>query len=113
MLPVPMQKRQMDTGTEFPLDVALPVQAAGIRTPSITPRRPQQNGKVERSHRIDEEKFGSQQTFTPCTSASTTLEAWQHRYNHERFSMALNGQTPAEQLAMFSPTIASAPVISC
>jgi transposase InsO family protein len=112
-LPFPMQKLQMDNGTEFPLDFALTVQAAGIRTRYITPRRPQQNGKVERSHRIDDEEFWSQQTFTTFTSASTALEAWQHRYNHERFSMALNGQTPAEKLAMFYPNMASAPVISC
>jgi hypothetical protein len=28
------------------------------------------------------------------------LEAWEHRYNHERFSMALRGHTPGEMLAM-------------
>jgi hypothetical protein len=27
------------------------------------------------------------------------LEAWERRYNHERFSMALRGYTPGEMLA--------------
>jgi transposase InsO family protein len=27
------------------------------------------------------------------------LAAWEYRYNHERFSMALNGRTPMEKLA--------------
>ncbi|HZT76592.1 MAG TPA: helix-turn-helix domain-containing protein, partial [Vicinamibacterales bacterium] len=56
-LPFPIRKLQCDNGTEFPLDFALTVQAAGIRHRYITPRRPEQNGKVERSHRIDDEEF--------------------------------------------------------
>lgn len=111
--PFPILKIQMDNGSEFPLDFALTIQAAGIRTRYITPRRPEQNGKVERSHRVDDEEFWSQQTFTTFASASTALEGWQHRYNHERFSMALNGQTPAEKLARFYPNTASTPVVSC
>ncbi|MBP8104950.1 MAG: integrase core domain-containing protein [Nitrospira sp.] len=47
-------------GTEFPL--ALTLQEAGIRLRHIQPRRPEQNGKVERSHRIDEEEFWSRST---------------------------------------------------
>jgi hypothetical protein len=31
--------------------------------------------------------------------SSTALEAWERRYNHERFSMALRGHTPGEMLA--------------
>lgn len=112
-LPFLMLKLQMDNGSEFPLDFALTVQAASLRTRSITPRRLQQNGKVERSHRIDDEKFWSRQTFNTFASDSMALQAWQYRYNHERFSMALNGQTPAEKLSTFYPNTSSAPVISC
>jgi hypothetical protein len=36
--------------------------------------------------------------------------AWERRDNHERFSMALNGLTPAEQLATF--TAAPSPLTS-
>jgi len=44
-----IRKLQCDNGREFPLDFVLAVQAAGIRHRFIRPRRPQQNGKVERT----------------------------------------------------------------
>lgn len=97
-LPFPIRKLQSDNGTEFPLDFALTVQAAGIRHRYITPRRPEQNGKVERSHRIDDEEFWQRHSFASFDDAAVALEAWERRYNHERFSMALRGQTPGEML---------------
>ena len=97
--PFPIRKLQCDNGTEFPLDFALRVQAAGIRHRYITPRRPEQNGKVERSHRIDDEEFWHRHSFASFDAAALALEAWEHRYNHERFSMALRGHTPSEILA--------------
>lgn len=39
------------------LRFALTVQAAGIRHQYIGTRHPEQNGIVERSHRIDDEEF--------------------------------------------------------
>lgn len=109
-LPFPIQKVQVDNGTEFPLAVALAVQEAGIRLRHIKPRRPEQNGKVERSHRIDEEEFWSRSTFDGFTAAAQALRAWEHRSNHDRFSMALQGLTPAEKLAtVLSPPAPSAP----
>jgi transposase InsO family protein len=98
-MPFPIRKLQCDNGTEFPLDFALTVQAAGIRHRYITPRRPEQNGKVERSHRIDDEEFWQRQSFASFDDAAVGLEAWEQRYNHERFSMALRGHTPGEVLA--------------
>lgn len=79
----------LDNGTEFPLAFALAVQEAGIRLRHIKPRRPEQNGKVERSHRIDEEEFWSRTTFDGFASATQALRTWEHQYNHDRFSMAL------------------------
>jgi transposase InsO family protein len=76
-------------GREFPLAFALAVEAAGIRHRYIQPRRPQQNGKVERSHRIDHEEFWSRHAFSDFDTASTALRAWERTYNHERFSLAL------------------------
>lgn len=105
-LPFPIRKLQVDNGTEFPLAFALTVQQAGMRLRYIKPRCPQQNGKVERSHRVDEEEFWSRSTFDGFAPAAEALLAWERRYNHERFSMALSGLTPAEKLAMF-PTAAS------
>ena len=97
-MPFPIRKLQSDNGTEFPLDFALTVQAAGIRHRYITPRRPEQNGKVERSHRIDDEEFWQRHSFASFDDAAVALEAWEHRYNHERFSIALRGNTPSETL---------------
>ena len=78
---------------------ALAVQAAGIKHRYIRPRRPQQNGKVERSHRIDHEEFWSRHHFSDFDTAASALQAWETTYNYARFSLALQGQTPAEKLA--------------
>ncbi|WP_447599973.1 helix-turn-helix domain-containing protein [Nitrospira sp. Nam80] len=88
--------RQWD---EFSLAFALAVQAAGMRLRYIKPRRHEQNGKVERSHRIDDEEFWSVRTFAVFDSAAAAVQALEQRYNHDRFSMALDGLTPAEKLA--------------
>lgn len=97
-LPFPMKKLQCDNGSEFPLAFKLAVEAAGIKHRYIKPRRPQQNGKVERSHRIDEEEFWSQHDFNVADDAEAPLAAWERRYNHDRFSVALGGRTPVEKL---------------
>jgi transposase InsO family protein len=84
------------------------VQGAGIRHRYIRPRRPDPNGKVERSHRIDNEEFWSRQTFETFAAATTALQTWERRYNVERFSLALHGRTPAEKLAHLLPAAALA-----
>jgi transposase InsO family protein len=112
ILPFPIRKVQVDNGTEFPLTFALAVQEAGIRLRYIKPRRPEQNGKVERSHRIDEKEYRSRSTFDEFASAAQALTAWEHRYNYDRFSMALSGLIPVEKLATFtaaSPLLSSDP----
>ena len=97
--PFAIRKIQCDNGTEFPLAFQLAVEAAGMRHRYIKPRRPQQNGKVERSHRIDSEEFWGRHEFTDRVDAEPKLREWERRYNHERFSLALAGRTPAEKLA--------------
>jgi transposase InsO family protein len=100
--PFDIRRLQNDNGKEFPLAFALAVEAAGIRHRYIRPRRPQQNGKVERSHRIDDEEFWSRHDFGDFTHAADALRRWEHAYNHERFSLALQGRTPVEKLAAVS-----------
>jgi len=100
-LPFPIQRLQTDNGAEFSLAFKLSVEEAGIEHRYIRPRRPQQNGKVERSHRIDGEEFWSRHTFLSFTAATAALHTWEHHYNCERFSMALKGRTPAERLGDF------------
>jgi transposase InsO family protein len=97
-LPFAVKKLQCDNGSEFPLAFKLAVEAAGMRHRYIKPRRPQQNGKVERSHRVDREEFCRQHTFARRSDAEVPLADWERRYNHERFSLALHGLTPVEKL---------------
>lgn len=111
-LPFPIQKLQVDNGPEFPLAFALTVQQAGMRLRYIKPRCPEQNGKVERSHRVDEEEFWSRSTFDSFAPAAEALLAWERRYNHERFSMALNGLTPAEKLSTFASASSALPSVA-
>src|SRR5215468_8709750 len=100
--PFRIRSLQCDNGQEFPFAFALAVKARGIRHRYIKPRRPQQNGKVERSHRIDQEEFWGRRRFADFEAAAVGLKGWESHYNHERFSMALQGRTPAEKLAALS-----------
>lgn len=100
-LPFPIQRVQTDNGPEFSLAFKLSVEEAGIEHRYIRPRRPQQNGKVERSHRIDAEEFWSRQRPANYEAAVVALRHWEQSYNCERFSLALKGRTPAERLADF------------
>jgi len=104
-LPFPIKKLQCDNGSEFPVTFKLAVEAAGIKHRYIKPRRPQQNGKVERSHRIDAEEFWSRNDFETVAAAEASLADWERRYNHERFSMALHGRTPIEKLHHVLPGV--------
>ena len=80
------------------------VEAAGIRHRYIRPRRPQQNGKVERSHRIDQEEFWGRQRFQDFDAAAArSPPRLETRYNYERFPLALQGRIPAEKLAALRP----------
>ena len=97
--PFAIRRLQCDNGREFSFEFALAVEAAGIRHRYIRPRRPQQNGKVERSHRIDHEEFWSRHRFPDFETAETALRWWETQYNCHRLSTALNGWTPAEKLA--------------
>ena len=68
-MPFAIQQIQTDHGTEFSFGFVLAIERAGIRHRYIQPRRPEQNGKVQRSHRIDAEEFWGRQSFeTLCLS---------------------------------------------
>jgi transposase InsO family protein len=108
VFPFPIRKIQVDNGTEFPLVFALSCQELGVRVRYIRPRRPEQNGKVERSHRIDEEELWGRYAGQDFELARDALAAWEYRYNYERFSMALRGRTPMEKLAMVLPSFVMA-----
>ena len=106
--PFPVKRLQCDHGQEFSFAFVLGVEASGIRHRYIRPRRPQQNGKVERSHRIDQEEFWGRHRFPDFEMAAAALRDWEIRYNYERFSLALQGRTPAEKLAALRPPVQAA-----
>ena len=79
--PFPMKKLQCDNGSEFPLAFKLGVEAAGTKHRYITPRRPQQNGKVERGHRIDEDR---QKLTNSGGHEMIRLSRWEMRFASAR-----------------------------
>jgi hypothetical protein len=61
-----------------------------------------QTAKSKRSHRVDDEGFWSRSRFVDFAPQAEAVLAWEHDYNHERFSMALNGFTTAPKLSRFT-----------
>lgn len=63
----------------------------------IDPGKPAQNGKVERSHRTDQEMFYDQNNFDSLRSLKIMLRKWNNYYNNLEHC-ALNGKTPNEMV---------------
>jgi len=87
-----------DRGHEWQALFHWHVEDKGIRHVYIKPRSPQLNGKVERSHRTDQEEFYQLLTFTDDVDLSRKLAAWEEFYNLNRPHGAHEGQTPYEAL---------------
>jgi transposase InsO family protein len=65
----------------------------------IDPGKPAQNGKVERSHRSDQERFYDENTFSSFADLQRKLREWNTEYN-DLEHCGLNGRTPNEALAI-------------
>lgn len=63
----------------------------------IDPGKPAQNGKVERSHRTDQEMFYERNTFRTKYELARKLRIWNNEYNNLEHC-ALDGLTPNEAL---------------
>lgn len=63
----------------------------------IDPGKPAQNGKVERSHRTDQEMFYDRRRFKTILGLKRALKQWNIIYNNLEHC-ALNGKTPNEML---------------
>jgi transposase InsO family protein len=63
----------------------------------IDPGKPAQNGRVERSHRTDQEHFYDIHTFKSVIDLKHKILAWNEEYNNTEHC-ALNGLTPNEAL---------------
>jgi len=70
----------------------------GIRHVYIKPRSPQLNGKVERSHRTDQQEFYQLLDYADDVDLNEKLEHWEHFYNFNRPHGAHDGKTPYEAL---------------
>jgi transposase InsO family protein len=128
-LGVDVYQVQTDRGTEFTLpqtEVTLAAYARGqtedseftqvckqngIRHRLIKPRTPELNGKVERSHRIDAERFYSRFKFGDDHALDDALKRiWMPEYNELRPHGALGYLTPMEFLRKRQQEIQSSPL---
>jgi transposase InsO family protein len=66
----------------------------------IDPGKPMQNGKVERSHRSDQESFYDQVKFATLEELNYKLKLWNMYYNDLQHC-ALNNKTPNQYLAEY------------
>jgi transposase InsO family protein len=74
------------------------VEDKGIRHVYIKARSPELNGKVERSHRSDQEEFYQLLTYKDDVYLEMKLKEWERFYNYDRPHGAFNGKTPYEVL---------------
>ena len=67
----------------------------------IDPGKPAQNGKVERSHREDQEKFYELNKFITVQELERKIKMWNYEYNNLEHC-SLNGKTPNEMLKLLT-----------
>jgi transposase-like protein len=87
-----------DRGHEFQAQFHWHVEDRSMRHVYIKPRSPQLNGKVERSHRTDQEEFYQLLTYTDDVDLNKKLAVWERFYNLDRPHGAFKGKTPYEAL---------------
>jgi transposase InsO family protein len=100
-LPFQVHVVQTDNGAEFQSAFHWHVLDKGIGHVYIKPRHPNLNGKVERSHRIDDEEFYRMLDGVMIDDAqifNDKLREWEDFYNYHRPHGGLDGQTPYERL---------------
>jgi transposase InsO family protein len=91
---------QTDNGAEFGGQFHWYVLDKGIQHVYIKPMQPRLNGKVERSHKIDEEEFYRLLEGVAIDDGELfngKLREWENFYNRNRPHGALGGQTPYER----------------
>jgi len=96
--PFRIREVRTDRGHEFQAKFHWHVEDKGIRHAYIKPRSPQLNGKVERSHRSDQEEFYQLLNYVDDVDLNQKLNEWENFYNFSRPHGAFEGQTPYEIL---------------
>ena len=101
-LPFRVHVVQTDNGAEFQSRFHWHLETRDVRHVYIRPRTPHLNGKVERSHRVDEQEFYQLLDQDGITDDihlfNAKLREWEDYYNYHRPHGALDGQTPFEPL---------------
>jgi transposase InsO family protein len=101
-LPFRIHVLQTDNGAEFQSKFHWHAESLDIKHVYIRPRTPHLNGKVERSHRVDDQEFyqliDQHGVSDDIHLFNERLREWEDYYNYHRPHGALNGQTPFERL---------------
>jgi transposase InsO family protein/transposase-like protein len=100
-LPFAVEVVQTDNGAEFQGSFHWHLLDRGIGHSYIKVRTPRLNGKVERSHRIDQEEFYRLLDGVVIDDADVfnqKLQEWEDFYNFNRPHGGLDGQTPYDRL---------------
>lgn len=98
-LPFAIKQIQTDNGSEFSEAFSWHLDDLGITHRKTKVCTPEENGKVERSHRTDNTEFYGITNFVSVQHCMKLLREWEYEYNHQRPHMALGGKTPGEFLA--------------
>ena len=113
--PYPIECVQTDNGGEFTNRLnsqcsnkktlfEITLEELGIEHKLIKPYTPRHNGKVERSHRKDNEYFYASHKFFSFEDFQNQLAVWNRYYNN--FPMRpLNWQSPKQVLSSFANTL--------
>jgi len=101
-LPFRVHVVQTDNGAEFQSQFHWHLESRDVRHCYIRPRTPRLNGKVERSHRVDDQEFyqllDQDGISDDIHLFNEKLREWEDYYNYHRPHGALSGQTPYERL---------------
>ena len=96
--PFRIREVRTDNGHEFQAKFHWHVEDQGIRHAYIKRGTPQLNGKVERSHRSDQQEFYQLLSYKDDVDLEAKLDEWERFYNFARPHGAHNGQNPYEAL---------------
>lgn len=98
-----LNRIRMDNGNEFQSKVRAYLKAKKISFVYNQPSRPDQNGKVERTHRIDTEEFYLKDLSQTYEERKLGLSKYVFHFNNERphWGYGMDGKTPLEKLQSF------------
>lgn len=97
-MPFRIKMIRTDNGHEFQAQFHWHLMDRGIEHVYIKKGTPRLNGKVERSHRIDQQEFYQLLNYRDDVDLEAKLKEWERFYNYQRPHSSFNGKTPYEVL---------------